>query len=232
PMTAYIAFLSSERLRHNSETLVANIDKRVSASQSGLLNDIMVDFTDEVLQVFFIDIIDLLKLSPFMSKLIHGSVGTIKSTIHSISRTIINKLDNKQLLPMADYVGSLMLTAPDVHGHAAAYVGFPISADTYKRLHDVITKMRDGQTQEQIPALTAVLNEVTDLAMEAYFTNPIELLKLGFILRKMAEGGVSVIRGAVHMVIRKLVPDLTHDQLLAVAEYMDSLILRSAQPYR
>jgi len=231
-MTAYIAFLSSARLRQNGETLIANIEQRVPASQAPLLNDIMVDFTDEVLQAFFLDVVDLLKLSPFMSRVVHGSVSTIKGTVHSVSRTIISKLDNKQLAPMAGYMGGLMLDAPDAHGHSAAHVGFPVSAATYERLHAVITKMRAGDTASQVPALVAVLNEVTDLAMEAYFTTPTELLKLGFLLRKMADGGVGVIRGAVHMVIKRLVPDLSHDQLLEVAEYMDSLILRSAHPYR
>lgn len=231
-MTAYIAFLSSPRLRQNGETLIANIEGRAEASQAPLLNAIMVDFTDEVLKTFFLDVVDLLKLSPFMSRVVHGAVSTIKSTVHSVSRSIISKLDNKQLAPMAGYMGSLMLDAPDTHGHSAHHVGFPVSADTYERLHTVIARMREGDTAGQVPALVAVLNEVTDLALEAYFTTPVELLKLGFLLRKMADGGISVIRGAVHMVIKRLVPDLTHDQLLEVAAYMDSLILRSAHPYR
>lgn len=231
-MVAHIAFLSSDQLRRNSEQLIANIEARSRAPQSDLMINIMSDFTDEVLQVFFIDIIDLLQLSHFMQRVIHGSVSTIKSTIHSISRTIIHKLDNKQIVPMADYMGSLMLTAPDASGDDRAWVGFPVSEAMVDRLDTLINNIRHGNPQEHTQELSSVLNEITDLAMAAYFTMPIELLKLGFILRKMAEGGVSVIRGAVHIVIRKLIPDLSNEQLLAVANYMDTLILRNGSAYR
>ena len=77
-----------------------------------------------------------------------------------------------------------------------------------------------------------MLNDITYLAMASYFTMPIDLLRLCFILRKMAECGVSVIRGAVHIVIRKLIPELSNEQLLAVANYMDTLILRNGRAYR
>lgn len=231
-MAAHIAFLSSDHLRRNSEQLVANIDARSKAPQADLMIRIMSDFTDEVLQVFFIDVIDLLQLSHFMQKVIHGSVNTIKGTINSISRTIIHKLDNQQIIPMADYMGSLMLTAPDTSGDNRAWVGFPVSERMIDRLDTLIGNIRHGNPQEHVQELSSVLNEITDLAMAAYFTMPIELLKLGFILRKMADGGVSVIRGAVHIVIRKLVPDLSNEQLLAVANYMDTLILRNGSAYR
>lgn len=230
--TAHIAFVSSPGLRRDSETFIANIDARSRDSQSELMTRIITNFTDEILQVFFLDMIELLHLSPFMEKVVTGSVSTIKSTIHSVSRTIIHKLDNKQLIPLSDYIAGVMLTAPDASGTPTPYVGFPLSEATHARLEKLVQAMRHDDPVPHVQELTAMLNDITDLALDAYLLTPIELLKLGFILRKLAEGSVSVIRGAIHLVIRKLVPDLDAAQLQAVASYLDSLVLRNGKPYR
>lgn len=231
-MTAHIAFMSSPELRRDSVQFIANIDARSRDSQSELMTRIITNFTDEILQVFFLDMIELLHLSPFMEKVVVGSVSTIKGTIHSVSRTIIHKLDNSQLIPLSDYISGVMLTAPDASGDPLPYVGFPLSEATHQRLEKLVQAMRRDEPRAHVSELTGMLNEITDLALEAYLLTPIELLKLGFILRKLAEGSVSVIRGAIHLVIRKLVPDLDAGQLQAVANYLDGLVLRNGTPYR
>ncbi|MCD6061925.1 MAG: hypothetical protein K0S16_2236, partial [Moraxellaceae bacterium] len=82
------------------------------------------------------------------------------------------------------------------------------------------------------PELEKVLNEITDRALEIYMLSPIELLKLGVIVRKASEGAVSMIRGAIHLVIRKVLPDLDGQQLLAVANHLSGLVLANGKPYR
>lgn len=231
-MTAYIAFVSTPELRRQSVQLLKNIDARTKESQADLMSSIINDFTDETLKVFFLDITELLQLSPFMEKVVNGSVSTIKSTIHSVSRTVIHKLDNKQLIPLSDYISSVMLTATDAQGVERPCVGFPISDATRQRMKTLVADMKGADPHAHVDELTAMLNEITDLALEAYLVTPVELLKLGFFLRKLAEGSVSIIRGAIHMVIRHLVPDLTPDHLQALTQYLDNLVLLNGRPYR
>lgn len=231
-MTVYIAFVSTPELRRDSIQLLKNIDARSPDSQAELMTRIINAFTDQILKVFLLDMTDLLALSPFMGKVVTGSVSTIKSTIHSVSRTVIQKLDNKQLIPLADYIGSIMLTTSDAGGVEKPCVGFPVSPATEQRLQRLVSAMNGAEPHSHIPELMAMLNEITDLALEAYLLTPIELLKLGFVLRKLAEGSVSIIRGAIHMVIRRLVPDLNSTQLQSVAHYLNDLILHNARPYR
>jgi hypothetical protein len=230
-MTTYIAFVASPTLRQDSEQLIRNIDSHSKDSQADLLSRIITRFTDEILQVFFIDMIALLNLNPFMTKVVTGSVNTIKSTIHRVSKTIINKLDNQQLTPLSHYMSSVMLTAT-TDGITQPYVGFPISAATHARLQQLFLNIRHDTAPAHTEELIAALCEITDLALDVYLLTPIELLKLNFILRKLAEGSVTVIRGAIHMVIRRLVPDLGVAQMQAIANYLGSLVLHNAQTYR
>lgn len=231
-MSVHIAFVSSPELRRNAESLILQVEDGEPDSQAELMIATINRFADEILQVFFVDLIELLHLSPLLSKVIHGSVATIKTTVHGIARTIVHRLDRQQLAPLADYMGGIMLTAPDASGDPTPYVGFPVSEATHTRLHQLIDAMRKDDPRSHERELEAVLNEITDRALEIYMLSPIELLQLGLIVRKASEGAVSVIRSAIHLVIRKVLPDLDGPQLLAVANHLAGLVLANGKPYR
>jgi hypothetical protein len=231
-MSVHIAFVSSPDLRRHSEHLIHQVETGTQEPLADLMIKTINTFTDEILRVFFIDLIDLLHLNPLLARVIHGSVATIKTTIHGVSRSIIHRLDNRQLLPLADYMGSVMLTAPDTSGDPTPYVGFPLNEATQVRLQNLMHVMRRDDPKLHEPELAAVLNEITDRALDVYMLTPLELLKLGLIMRKATEGGVSVVRGAIHLIIRRVLPDLDGPQLLAVANHLGGLVLADGKPYR
>lgn len=231
-MSVHIAFVSSPELRRDSEQLITQVEAGSRESQSELMISTINRCADEILQVFFVDLIDLLHLNPLLAKVITGAVATIKTTVHGIARTIIHKLDNQQLTPLAEYMGGIMLTAPDTSGDPTPYVGFPVSEETQARLQKLLQDMRKDDPKQHERELASLLNEITDRALDAYMLTPIELLKLGLILRKTSEGGVSVIRGAIHLVIRKVLPDLDGNQLLAIANHLSGLVVTNTKPFR
>lgn len=226
-MTIHIAFIASPGLHQDTAELIAAIDARSNTSQAELMIRIVNNFTNEILQVFFLDMTALLALSPFMEKVVAGSVNTIKSTTQTVSRKIIHKLDNTQLHPLADYMSNVMLTGTDADGVEKPYVGFPINAATHSRLTALVAHMHNGDPKTHVHELMHMLNEITDLAITAYLITPIELLKLGFILRKLAEGAITMVRGAIHLLIGKLLPDLNATQLRALARYLDNMVLHN-----
>lgn len=224
-MTAYVAFQSPAELRQDSEQLVANIKVHSKASQTELMMRIMTRFTDEVLKVFFIDTISLMNMGPWMAKIVHGTVNSIRSTSINVSGTVIRKLDNKQLGPLADHICTVMLTHTTANQQAIPYVGFAIDNATHERLQSVIAAMRSGNARDHYQDFSDILIKINDLAVDAYLRRPIEVLKLGLIMRKLAEGGMSMTQGATHMIIRKLAPDLESHQLLALADHLEQLII-------
>ncbi|HEX4870465.1 MAG TPA: hypothetical protein VFV15_07095 [Moraxellaceae bacterium] len=231
-MSMHIAFVSSPELRRHSEQLIAQVESGSDASQADLMIDTVNRFTDEILTVFFVDLIDLLQLNPVLSRAIHGAVATIKATIHGVARTIIHRLDNRSLMPLADYMGGVMLTAPDTSGDPTPYIGFTVDDATRQGLQQLMQDMRAGEPRRHEKTLESLLLAITDRALEVYMLTPLGLLELGFLLRKSAEGGVAVVRGAIHMVIRRLLPDLDGPQLLAVAHHLGGLLLADGKPYR
>lgn len=224
--TAYIAFPSSPALRQLSRQFIANLESGNKAPQTELVTKIMLDFTDELLKVFLLDVIHLVKLSPFMERLIHSTVNTVRSTVHGVTKTVVHRLGNQQMAPLGQYIRGLMLSAPNAEGQLMPWVGFPIEDRLFRRVETVVAELkRGGSHQAQVPELIAILSEITDLAMNVYIVQPTELVKLGFILRKMADGGASVIGSAIHLLIRKVIPDLSEQQFADLADYMQHLLL-------
>ncbi len=226
----YIAFRSSPALRQDSRRFLRNLALGAHEPQSPLIASIMGDFTDELLQVFMLDIIHLMKLSPFMNKLVHGTVSTIKSTVHGATRAVVHKLSNQQLQPLAEHVRGLMLNVADEQGVMQPWVGFAIDEAFHQRLRRLIAQMRLEHPENQEAELTACLREVTDRAIAVYIDRPTQLVGLGFVMRKVADGAASVIHKASHALIAKLIPDLEAGQYSQLADYMEGLLLSAAQP--
>lgn len=226
----YIAFRSSPALRQDSRRFLRNLALASPEPQSPLIASIMADFTDELLQVFMLDIIDLMQLSPFMHKLVHGTVSTIKSTVHGTTRAVVHKLSNQQLRPLAGYVQGLMLNVNDAQGDTQPWVGFAIDEAFHQRLRHLIQAMRADQPKAQEAELIGCLREVTDRAIAVYIDTPTALVGLGFVMRKVADGAASVIHKASHALIAKLIPDLQAEQYAQLADYMEGLLLSGALP--
>jgi hypothetical protein len=225
----YIAFPSSPELRELSRRLIQNLVNGVPEPQHELVSRIMLDFTDELLKVFLLDMIEVVKLTPLMEKLVHGTVNTIRSTVHSVTRTIVHRLDKGQLRQLGDYIRKLMLTVPGPDGLPQPWVGFPIDAGFELRVRRVIGGLQSDTPNTQVPELVAVLCSISDRAIQVYVVQPIELIRLGFVLRKVADGGARVISGAIHMLIRRLVPDLNKQQYRDLATYLQGMLITNPE---
>lgn len=212
-----------------SRQLIHNLVTGDRAPQHELVTRIMLGFTDELLQVFLLDMVKVVHLSPFMEKLVHGTVSTIRSTVHGITRSVVHRLDNQQLRPIADYIRKLMLSVPTSDGGSSPWVGFAIDAAFERRMRVVIANMHSDHYRAHVQELVDVLCEVTDRAVETYIVEPTELVRLGFFLRKIADGGMHVIRGAIHVLIRRLVPDLERQQFVDMANYLEQMLLASPE---
>lgn len=231
-MSMHIAFVSSPELRRHAEQLIARVEAGSPAAQSALMTATVNRFIDEILQVFFLDLVDLLRLNPLLTRLLHGAVATIEATLHGIARGLLHRLDNHDLQPLADYMGGILLTAPDASGDPTPYVGFPLDDALRQRLEALLRELPAGDPRACEPELAAILEAVADRALDAYLNAPLELLHLGFLPRRSAQAGIAVVRHAIHLLVRRLLPELDGAQLQAVAHHLGGLLLADGQPYR
>ena len=67
-----------------------------------------------------------------------------------------------------------------------------------------------------------------DIMLEGFMKRAINLLKHGFVVRKIADGAIATCQAAGHGVVNKVFKKLDDEQMLHLANYFDTLIL-SAQ---
>lgn len=230
--SVFMAFPASQTLADNIRQLIRNLEEGKREPQAPLLTSVVLDLTDELIKVFLLDLVHLIKLSPFMEKLVTSTAGAIRTTAHGIIKTVVGKLDNKQMLPLANYLRDHLLMAPDHQGQLVPWVGFPCDEAFDRRVVALLAGLRGEQPQTQAAELAEVLGLVVDRVLDAFIVQPVDLLKLGFVLRKIVDGGAAVIDKASRTMIRKMVPDLAAAQLLASADYIDALRVVSPQRER
>lgn len=221
-MSAYIAFPTSSTLREDSLALIDHLESGSKAPQNAIINRVVANMTEELLKAFLVDTVDALKLQPVFAKLVHATVATISTTVQGLSKTVINKMDNEQMQPMVAHVKTLMLNT-QADGQVQPWMGFAISAEQHQKMQTVFAGLRSDNPKAHVQDFVAVLSQIADQAIDVYLEQSMELLKLGFILRKLTDGGTGVIKSAMHTLIRKTVPDLSIEQLIAAAAHLESL---------
>ncbi|ASK34504.1 hypothetical protein [Alloalcanivorax mobilis] len=214
--TTYVAFRSSDALHRMTDGFIQRMQAGASEPEPKQVEKIMTTFIEEALNAFFLEPASFSGLSGTQMRLIRIATDTInKATALVIGRSA-RKMDLQQNQAAAAYMDEIRIAAPD---HSFWYVAFPISEALAEQGRRVTATHQAGDADTARRELVAYLRGVTDQALLWYFDKPVELLRFGPILRKVAAVGVDTTRRASYGVINKIIPNLADEQFLQSAEY-------------
>lgn len=219
----YIAFASSARLFELDSRFIQNMKAGVKESQAPLVMEVLSLFIDEVLDVFFVAPMNFVGLKEFQRKIVLGAVSTIKKATHFALGKIVKSLSNEDLRAIAQYMDVMLQIEPE-GSNPPAYICFPIDVVLEQRLHSVFARARAEDAKKEVPELTSALLALTEAALTAYILQPLELLKLGYVMKKLAMGSYEIVRTASHVLVKKLFETMDESELKRISEYLDQLI--------
>ncbi len=222
--STYIAFQDSEKLRKNSEEFIRNIREKSRTSQIPILVEVMHGFLDEVIDTFILRSIELMKLSEVNLKLTNIAVITIKKTCHVLSNRILKKFKNSEVEDLAEYMDQLMVIMPNQDGEEVAFTALPISDAFADRMSTAINRVCTGNPRDNIDELVDVLIGLRDVVGECLYHKTLQRLKLGPINRKLVEVSYTAVFKATQAPLKKVVPGLSDEQLVAACTYYKTLI--------
>ncbi len=229
PGPVYIAFQNSEKLWRNSEQFISNMRAGVSDSQIPLLVQVMHGFLDEAIDVYILRPVDIVQLNPVGQKMVNLSVATIKKTCHFVSKKVLQKMTNKDVRQLAEYMDQLMVIMPNREGLEVAFTAIPVSVELTSEMDALITDVHQGNPRDCIDRLTYILEELFKVAVKYLYSNTLEHLKLGTISKKLIEVSYHTVDKAVHTAVINLIPRLSDEQLVIAAEYYEGLIVHPSQ---
>ena len=221
----YIAFEDSEKLWKNSEIFIANIREKTEVSQIPILVEVMHDFLDEVIDIFILKPCTELKVQGTLLKLLNLSVTTIKKTCHFLSRRVLQKMKNQEVVELAEYMDKLLVLLPNQAGKQVGFTAIPITDDLAKKMHALIEKVSIDSPRNHINELIDILFELRDVVSLYLYQNTLERLQVGRVARKLIESSYITVKKATQTPITKLVPSLTDEQLLIASQYFKDMIV-------
>lgn len=223
-MAYYTAFAASASLQSLHESFVEEISKSSSRPMAPDIVRLLELFTDECMEAYFLRPMSMIELNPMGKKIVNGGVSAIKKTIKIALKKVLGKMSNKELMPLSDYIDSLLLK-PEVGSELPTYIGVELPDELYSRILDAITTGRKNGPESVVKGFSIALCELVDVSLESYFERPIDMMKLGYLSEKIARLANDSVRAGAQTVIKKVTKTMNTEELLAFFDFAESILM-------
>lgn len=112
-------------------------------------------------------------------------------------------------------------------------LSYPLSAELRQKTLETIAALRESSDPRgQIPLLSGLIAELTEAGLEYYFVHSLEKAGVGLIGVSTAKLGIASTSKGIPVVINKVVGAMSNSQLLAVADFIDGLLIEEPRSRR
>lgn len=224
-IAAYIGFPIPEDVHDRMESLVCRLREGEKEQQGSLYAQVVLDLVDESLATFFLRPMAEIGISPMGEKMVKAGVGSVKKAVSMLVHNLSKKLSNEEMLPLAEYLWGVVYTdlSKETAG-AQAYMASPIDAELNDELSDIVLSIEAGETGPVVEErLTSALLAVSEISLDIFFAQPLNIIKLGMVMRKASQMAFEATRAAIRGVIKKVFKGMEERELRGVAQYLRSV---------
>ena len=144
--------------------------------------------------------------------------GYIKSTVAVLLKQLMGKSSNDVVKQSIEFSEKSLFK--DAEGNLR--VGERLDASLVTNLRHSYAEIKAGNDVNKA-ALTELYKQFAEATVRHFMSDFNKTLDLGMIKRKAADLGSTAVTKAVHMAVDKIIPNLNKAELLALAEYHDTL---------
>lgn len=217
-MPSFFGFLPSETL--SNDIKLGQSSRNATEPMYPLRDKIALLLNEEILDRI---LGDLLHQFPASDKkdTAEKLVGYVKSTVRALLKQLLSKTSNEQVVQSLDFIEISLFR--DAEGELR--LGAPLDANLVAQMQSSYTALLSGTNAKEIrPVLVEQYKKFSDQLVKHFMVDFNKTLDLGMIKRKAADIGASVVTKAVHIAIDKLIPALTTQELIILAEHHSKLI--------
>lgn len=218
-MATYYAILCPQSLRQNFDLLVHNFETKVKTPQNLLLIQVANDYTDKIVEVMVLGNSQMSEPDSFATKMLNQVASVIKATAHTLIKQIFHKMKNEEMLPLTQQIRARKLVV-----NQTTYISFPVPDALAHRYKKAFALIKQGDIQARELLLNAML-EFSLLTTHYFYDESLKPLKLGFVARKMADLGAVSINKASQAAIKKLIPQLSLEELQHFVTYLEPFFI-------
>lgn len=213
----FMWFEATTSLRHNTETFIQNIHKGERAPQNDLLQRVLDEFVAQCLEIYFLIPMERADLGPMGRKIVTTAVATLRKTLQMVLGRIVRKLSQRDMRPLAEFMDRVML-----RDHASlrgtSYVAFPLEPQSAAQFRHM-QQLAHSSDPAAISSVILSFQTIADEAVTYFFAEPIDSLRLGPVLGKLAQMGIDSTRSVIIGLIRRIFSTMTSVQVANTIDY-------------
>lgn len=212
----HFAFKPSEMLLND---ILTGIQNRNSSEPLYPQRDkIVLQLNEEIINV---TLTELVRRFPASDKrdTAEKLAGYVKSTVNVLLKQLLNKANNETVRKSIQFSEDSLYKAAD----GSQLLGAPLDASVVTNLKHTFAEIKAGNDINKA-VLTEQFKQMADGLIRHLMIDFNKTLDLGMFMRKAADIGTSAVTKAVHIGVDKLIPNLSKEELKAVAEHYDSLL--------
>ncbi|PIE41824.1 MAG: hypothetical protein CSA49_01545 [Gammaproteobacteria bacterium] len=220
----YSAFAASSALSDIADQFLVAMDNRSPEPQAPLCINLLHLFMDEVLDSYFVVPMEMVSLNKMGRKVVNAGVNAIRTTSKLAITRVVKKMNNDELKPLADYIDSIIIR-PAAGLEQPTYLAVPISSGLHERLASTINQGRTAGPRASAEEFSQALCGLIDESINQYFEIPVSMLKLGYVMEKIARVAMESGRAASHTVVKKVHHTMDDQELLAFFDFAESIVV-------
>lgn len=215
---SYFGFVPSEDLL---TSIQSGIEKKNSNEPLYPLRDkTALLINDEIIDAI---LVELVRRFPASDKrdTAQKLAGYIKSTVAVLLKQLLGKSPNEIVKQSIEFSERSFFKDPQ----GQYRVGTSLNSDLVNNLKNSYAEIKSGNDINRT-VLSEHYKQFAEAAVRHFMNDFNKTLDLGMIKRKASDLASSAVIKAVHIAIDKMIPNFTKEELLAIAEYHDTLFVK------
>lgn len=211
----FFGFIPSESLLNNIQTGIQK--KNSSEPLYPLRDEVALQINDEILDAI---LLELVRRFPESDKreTAEKLAGYVKSTVAVLLKQLLSKAPNDVVKQSIEFSEHSLHKDPE----GRYRVGEDLDPTLVTNLKNSFAEIKAGNEVDR-RVLSEQYKQFADATIRHFMIDFNKTLDLGMIKRKGADIGAAAVTKAVHIAIDKLIPHLHKEEIIALAEYHDTL---------
>lgn len=221
----FVAYPSHASLRNDIQQLIDNLASGTRSSQKALAAHAFETAALEILQALVINLVKRLENPQNPNVEIHRTLKRISDNVGSICRLVTGVLSNEKLAVAMHHYRTILMDIDDADSNPQPWMGLRVDAAFVNELRAVTAHLRDENAVYDAQRTMRMLDRLTDMVLQAMIEQPKAQMGLGFVIRKAADGAISLVRSSMHGMTHRAIPHLSPRRRRGLADHLDSMLL-------
>ena len=229
-MAVYLGFPISEELHARVLESVRRVrEAPPEKGHTDFVTATIIGMTDAGIGFFFSEMVGRMRLGKAADRIAAVTLKTVKGGLHLIIHKVGKGLSNEQFHPLVEFLEETLVVDDDT----CRYVAFPATPELAGRIGEYRRLVREAPpaTRHALQCLDLIVDFKHE-SLEFFFRQSTERLQVRGWAGGAVSMGIEIAHRASNEPLKRLVPALTEESLLDIADFFGSIMLeqRMAEP--